>query len=110
MSSRQPKENAGWPSATTWSATLGPDRIRRFLNNDVRHIFPEQGDRPAGTGFMELTEVTDQQDISEAKLAKAARKTPIRKAPGRDGVRGLAIKDAVLNASDLLRRTFNACL
>ena len=54
--------------------------------------------------------MTDPQDISEDELIRAARKITIRKAPGPDGVPGLVIKAGALNAPDLLRWTFNACL
>ena len=73
-------------------------------------MFREHGDRLAGTGLMELTEMTDPHVISEAELIKAARKIPTRKAPRLDGVPGLAIKTTALIALDLFRRTFDACL
>ena len=81
-----------------------------FVDSVVRHLFPEHADRPAGTGLIELIEVTDPQDISEDELRNAARKTPIREVHGLDRVPGLAIKAAALNAPDHFRRTFSACL
>ena len=40
----------------------------------------------------------------------AAKKIAIRKAPGLDGVPGLAIKTVALNVSYIFKETFNACL
>ena len=52
------------------------------LDRIVRHLFPEDETRPAGTGLMEFSEKTALQDISEDELVRAAKKISIRKAPG----------------------------
>ena len=39
-----------------------------FLDMVVRHLFSENGARPAGTGLSELSEAIDPQEISKAEL------------------------------------------
>ncbi|KAG7188424.1 hypothetical protein KM043_008072 [Ampulex compressa] len=49
-------------------------------------------------------------EVSESELRMAASRISIQKASGPDGIAGLAIMTAALNASALFQSTFSACL
>ena len=66
-----------------------------FLDRVVRW-YTEHRLRPVGTG-LELNEMSGPRDVSEAEQIEAAKKIPIRKVPGLNGVPDLAIKAAALN-------------
>ena len=70
-----------------------------FLDRAVRHLFPAHREWPQGT---ELTTGDEIQTV--------VKRICVWKAPGSDRISDLAIKTAALNASDIWRTTFNACL
>ena len=76
----------------------------------VQHLFTEHRERQAGTGLTKNTGGVEPKELTETEVKIAAKKIAIRKAPGLDGVPGLAIKTAALNVLEIFKDTFNACL
>ena len=81
-----------------------------FLDRVVRHLFPEHRERPTGTGLTEIDGAAEPSGVTKAEVKMTAKKISIRKAPGLDGIPGLAIKPAALNVPHIFVDTFNACL
>ena len=68
-----------------------------FLDRVVHHLFPAHRERPAVTGLMANDDADKSSDTTEAELIISAKRICVRKAPGPDGIPGLAIKAAALN-------------
>ena len=81
-----------------------------FLDRVVRDLFPVHQERPAGTGLTVIDGVAKSPGVMKAEVKMAAKKISIRKAPGLDGIPGVAIKTAALNVSHIFVDTFNTCL
>ncbi|KAG7198855.1 hypothetical protein KM043_015682 [Ampulex compressa] len=89
-----------------------PPSCPLLLDRIVRHLFPEHEQRTVGTGLRLMAEddAEEPPEVSESKLRMAASRISIQKASEPDGIPGLAIKTAALNASALFQSTFSACL
>ncbi|RYA67667.1 hypothetical protein DD595_26090, partial [Enterobacter cloacae complex sp. 4DZ3-17B2] len=67
-------------------------------------------ERPIGTGLMAIAGAAEPPDVTKAEVKMAAKKISARKAPGMDGVPGMAVKIAALNVPTIFTLTFSACL
>ena len=81
-----------------------------FLDKVVQSLFPQHRERRPDTGLTEDIGAAEPTAVTECEVKITAKMIAIRKAPGLDGVPGLAIKTAVLNVSYIFEETFNACL
>ena len=81
-----------------------------FLDRIVCYLFPVHQERTAGTGLTVIDGVAKSPGATKAEVKMAAKKISIRKAPGLDGIPGLAIKTSALNVPHIFVDTFNACL
>ena len=81
-----------------------------FLDRVVRHLFPVHQEWSAVTGLTVIDGVAKSPGVMKAEVKMAAKKISIRKAPGIDGIPGLAIKTAALNVPHIFVDIFNACL
>ena len=84
--------------------------IPTFLDRVVPNLFSQHQERQHGTSLTERIGTAEPTAVTESEVKIAAKKIAIRKAPGLDGVPGLAIKTAALNVSYIFKDTFNACL
>lgn len=76
----------------------------------TRMYVPQHRWRAADAGLQASEDEEEPSDVSEAELEVAARGIATRKAPGVDGVPGLAIRTAALSVPEPFRDTFSACL
>lgn len=83
-----------------------------FLKRVVHHLFPEHQRRAVGIGLGATTaaETTTPPAVTMAELTMAAKKISVRKAPGPDGIPGLAIRTAALSFPRIFADTFSACI
>ena len=81
-----------------------------FLDGVVQQLFPEHRERQAGTGLTENSGGFEPTEVTETEVKITAKKIAIKKAPGLDGVPGLAIKISGLNVSEIFNDTFNVYL
>ncbi|KAG7196378.1 hypothetical protein KM043_000026, partial [Ampulex compressa] len=88
-----------------------PPSCPLLLDKIVRHLFPKHGLRAAGTGLkpMAADGTAEPPEVTETELRGAASRISVRKAPGPDGIPGLAIKTAAVSASALFCGVFGAC-
>ena len=72
----------------------------------VQHLFPAHRESPKGTWLMTGDNTAD----PSVEIHTAAQRICVQKAPGLDGISWLGHKTTVLNAPDIWRTTFSACL
>ena len=85
---------------------------RTFLDGVVRHLFPEHQRRQNDIGLKvdDAEKAVEAPGITRDELTTAAKKIIVRKAPGLDGIPGLAIKTAVMKVPSIFETTFGSCL
>ena len=62
-----------------------------FLDSAVQHLFPAHRESQ-GTGLTTGDDVVEPPEVAKVEVQTATKRNSVRKAPGPDGIPGLAIK------------------